>query len=237
MKIKTREKDNIVILDLEGNIDIDASNFVETIGWVLDNRGKDIICNFEEVNLVDYVGISIIAVAYKNILNHKGRIKLYGLPAHVKNLFSVVGLDRVFEYYLTEEQAINGIKEEEKISDILKEQLRRKFKRIPANIKIEFKRKLSDTELFFKGRIINLSAIGAFMVCEHTFALNDLLDVKIHLSLAQKALETEAKVVWISDEQVQPQDFPGMGLEFCGITSERQKRIIEFVDKNLTHSA
>ncbi|MFA7677678.1 MAG: STAS domain-containing protein, partial [Candidatus Omnitrophota bacterium] len=65
MKIKIREKTDITILDLEGNVDINASDFVEAVGWVLNNKSKNIICNFESVNLVDYVGISLIAVIYK----------------------------------------------------------------------------------------------------------------------------------------------------------------------------
>jgi len=237
LKVKIRDKNNVAILDLEGNIDIDASNFVETVGWVLDNKSKDIICNFEEVNIVDYVGVSLIAVACKNVLNHNGKIKFCNIPAHVRNLFSVVGLDRVFEYFITEEQALKGIREEKKIFRILKKQLRRRFKRVPANIKIEFKRKLSDTELYFKGKIINLSAVGAFVVCEHTFPLDDLLSVRMHLLPKPGIIDLDAKVVWVSDEQLQAKDFPGMGFEFYEVPNETQQKIIEFVERNIAGPA
>ncbi|MFH1504451.1 MAG: PilZ domain-containing protein [Candidatus Omnitrophota bacterium] len=236
MKIEVRKKEDIFILDLIGNIDINASNFVEKIGWIISNKGKNIICNFEEVNLIDYVGISMIAVAYKNILNHGGKIKLYNVPAHLKNLFSIVGLDRVFIYYATEDQAIESIKEEKRINQISEAQLRRRFERAPANITIEFKRQILNTDLFFKGKILNLSAIGAFVVCEHIFPLNDLLNLRMHLVPKPGILNIDAKVIWISDKQLQPRDFPGMGFEFYGISAQTQKNIIEFVEKNLTHS-
>ena len=70
MNIKIREKENVVILDLEGIIDINSSDFIETVGTVVKNKAKSIICNFEKVEAVDYTGVSVIAVAYKNVLNH-----------------------------------------------------------------------------------------------------------------------------------------------------------------------
>jgi len=112
MKINIREKEGMTILDLEGNIDINASSFVETVGWAINNKSKNIICNFEGVNLIDYVGISLIAVIYKNVSNHQGVMKLCNVPSHVMKLFSIVGLDRVFEYHVTEDHAIKKIKEE-----------------------------------------------------------------------------------------------------------------------------
>ena len=120
MKIRIREKEEVIILDLEGNISIDASSLVETVGAVLKEKTKDIICNFEGVNLVDYVGVSLIAVIYKNVLNQNGRIKLYNVPSHVAKLFSIVGLDKVFEYYPSEEIALAEIKKDKRSSKKLK---------------------------------------------------------------------------------------------------------------------
>ena len=119
MKIQVRKKEDVVILDLEGSINVNAANFVETVGKILDGEIKNIICNFESVNLIDYVGVSLIAVIYKNVLNKKGKIKLYAVPSHIINLFSIVGFDRIFEYYVSEEQALCAIKADRKEERIL----------------------------------------------------------------------------------------------------------------------
>ena len=50
IKVTTREKDGFVILDLEGNIDINASNLVETVGWVLKYKSRQIVFNFQNIN-------------------------------------------------------------------------------------------------------------------------------------------------------------------------------------------
>ncbi|MDP2924649.1 MAG: anti-sigma factor antagonist [Candidatus Omnitrophota bacterium] len=237
MKIGIREQDNIVILDLEGSIDINASDFIETAGRALVQRTKNILCNFEGVNLIDYVGISLIAVAYKNILNHKGRMKLCNVPTHVKKLFAIVGLDKVFTYYETEKEAVESFKEEEIFSQILDQRLRRRFKRIPLKNAIEYKQKFSPKDTYFKGKIINLSAIGTFVIADKIFSIGEILSVRLHLLPTPGILDVDTKVVWVADEEIQPMESPGMGLEFYNISAQKQEQIIEFVEKHLTHSA
>jgi len=237
MKITTREKEDVVILDLEGSIDINSADFVETVGWALVTKSKNILCNFEGINLIDYVGISLIAVAYKNILNHKGRMKLCNVPSHVQKLFSIVGLDKVFTYYENEDEAIKSFTEEVLFSHILEQRLRRRFKRIPLHNTIEYKQKYSPKDIFHKGKIINLSAIGVFLAAEKVFSIGEILTTRIDLTPAPGVIEVDSKVVWEADSEIQPMESPGMGLEFYDISPEVQEQIINFVEKHLTHSS
>ncbi len=231
MRIKIKIKEGIAVLELEGSIGIDASDFVETVGWILNHQTKDIICNFSGVNLVDYVGISLITVIYKNVLNHKGRIEFYNVPSHVRRLFSIVGLDRVFHFYVSEEQAIAAIKQEQLIEKIAQSPSRRRFERIPFNATIEYRQKLLLDEPFFKGKIINLSAEGALIVSDKIFSIGDLLATRIDLHSQPGIIEADAKVVWVVDQEIQPEDYPGMGLEFHNLIPEKQEQIARFVEK------
>lgn len=234
MKITVRENQGIAIIDMEGDININASDLVETIGWVLSAKSKDILCNFEGVNLVDYVGISVIAVAYKNVLNHNGMMKIYNVPFHIKTLFSVVGLDRVFEYYDTEEEALCQFEEEKEITQIMRKNLRRRFKRIDLHSEIEY-RPMSSCEDFYKGRILNLSALGMFIIADKIFPVGQFLSARLHLLPNPGIVDVETKVVWVADEEIQPLESPGMGLELCNVSSEIEAEIIQFVEKHLTH--
>ena len=203
MKITVSEREGAVIIVPEGNIDINASEFVEAVGWSVANKSKDILCNFAGINLVDYVGISLIAVAYKNVLNHGGKMKLYNLPGHVVRLFSVVGLDRVLEYYNSEDEAFSSLREDKESPGSLKKKLRRKFKRLEIDSVIEYKLKFSSQD-FFKGNIINLSAIGVFMIGTKVFPAGDLLSIRMHFAHKPPVIDAEAKVVWVTDESIQP---------------------------------
>jgi len=233
MKILRREKEGVAILDLEGNIDINSSDFIEAIGFTLLNKSKNIVCNMQGVNIVDYIGISVLAIAYKNVLNHKGNIKFYNIPLHVKKLFSIVGLNRVLECYVTEQQAINSFVEDAAINKILKKKLRRRFERIPFNSPVEYKLKFSRQDVFHRGKIINLSAVGAFVVGEKVFSVGEIMLTKLHLLPRPGIVEVETKVTWVSKGNINPLEYPAMGIEFYNITSQQQRKIMVFVDRNL----
>lgn len=232
LEIAFRRNKTIAVLDLSGNIDIDASNFIERVAWCLENGYEDILCNFGNVNLVDYAGLSVIAIAYKNVINHKGRMKFVNVAEHIKKIFSLMCLDKVFESFEDEEIAVNSFKEDKIIAEIQKKNLRRRFKRLPLDIDAEFKSK-SKEEKFNHGKVLNISGVGLLVFTDKTYPLGEILSVKLALSPKIGSLEFDAKVVWLVEKEFQPQIYPGMGLEFHNIESGLQKKIADFVDRNL----
>lgn len=237
MDIKPRVKANVVILDLYDSIDVNSANLVEIVGQCLRDGYIDILCNFEEVESIDYMGISAIVLAYKEVINSRGRMKFVNIPAHLKSLFSVTGLDRVIDIYATEELALNSFKEDKIIENIKKMQLRRRFKRLPVDIKIDLKDKSSKGPACYKADILNLSAVGAYIYGCDKFKLGDELNIRLKLPPKNTELELQAKVVWMCDKQIQPQFYPGIGVEFHKISSADQEKVIEFIDRNLSFSA
>jgi anti-anti-sigma factor len=238
MDIKPRIKGNVVILDLYNSIDVNSANLVEVVGQCLHDGYADILCNFEEVESIDYMGISAIVLAYKEIMNNRGRMKFIHIPAHLRNIFSVTGLDRAIEIYATEELALNSFKEDKIIENIKRMQLRRRFKRLPVDIKIDLRGKnAKGGPACYKADILNLSAVGAYIYGCDKFQLGNELSIKLKLPPKNLELELQAKVVWISDRQVQPQIFPGIGIEFHRISKGEQDKIIEFIERNLSFSA
>jgi anti-anti-sigma factor len=235
MEIRARQKDNVVILDLSGRIDVDSASLVEAVGQCVRDGYNDILCNFEEVEAVDYMGVSVIVIAYKEVANSQGRMKLINVPAYLKGLFSVSGLDRVIEIYASEESAINSFKEDKVIENIKKMQLRRRFKRLPLDIKIELKAKHLDSPQSLKLDILNLSAIGAFIFGCDKFKLQDEVILKMKLPPKQEEITLEAKVVWLPDKQIQPHFHPGMGVEFSNLDTLTQQKILEFIERNLSY--
>jgi anti-sigma B factor antagonist len=236
LEITFRRSGNVAILDLCGTIDINSSTLIEKVAWCLENGYEDILCNFEEVDLVDYSGLSVIAIAYKNTVNHKGRMKFTNLQMHIKNMFSLVSLDKVFDIYAEEELALRSFEEERNISEIQKIKLRRRFKRLPLDINCEFKAKHKE-ENFHKGKVLNLSAVGFLVFTDKIYPLGEILKVKLTLLPKPGLVEVEAKVVWQVQKEIQPQIYPAMGLEFYKLATEMQRKIVEFVERNLPLSA
>ncbi len=236
LEINFKRYQSVAILDLIGSIDIDSSNFIETVGWCLENGFLDILCSFENVNMVDYAGLSVLTIAYKNVLNHKGRMKLVNVSAHIKKTLALVCLDKVFEIFDDDDFALRSFEEDRIISEIKKKQLRRRFKRLPLDIDIQFRSK-SHEKNFNGGKILNLSAVGMLVFAEKTYPLNEILELKLVLHPKPGHLEVDGKVVWLVQKEIQPQIYPAMGVEFYHLSNDTQKHIVEFVDRNLPLSS
>jgi len=234
MEIGARQKNNVIILDLDGRIDVDSANLVEVVGQCIRDGYNDILLNLEEVECIDYMGVSVIVIAYKEVMNNRGRMKFVNVPSHLKGVLSIAGMDRVIESYITEDQAINSFKEDKAIENIKKMQLRRRFKRLPIDIKIELREKNNKSPVCHKVDILNLSAIGAFIFGCDKFKLGEKVVLKLKLPPKNEEIELDAKVVWLPDKQIQLHFYPGMGVEFYNISTPAQQKLLEFIERNLS---
>ncbi len=234
LEIKVRQRGSCIILDLCGRVDVDSANLVEVVGQCVRDGYPDILCNLEDVGAIDYMGISVVVIAYKEVVNHNGRMKFVNIPVHLRDIFTVSGIDRVIEIYASEDAALNSFNEDKAIENIKRMQLRRRFKRLPVDLKIELKSKRQDSAECLKVEIINLSAIGAFIFGCGNFKLKDEVILKMKLAPNPQELELEAQVVWIPDKVVQPHEYPGIGVEFSNISSQNQQKLIEFIERNLS---
>lgn len=232
LEINMRRTNTVAILDLSGSIDIDCANLIEMVGWCLANNYKDIVCNFEGVNMVDYAGLSVLAIAHKDVSNNKGRMKFINVAGHIRNLFCMVYLDRVFEIYQDEELAIKSFTEDRAIQEIQKLSLRRRFKRLALDMEVEFK-SVSKNEAFSKGKVLNISAVGLLVFAQKTYPLGEILKIRLAFAPDTVKEELETKVVWLIQKDIQPQIYPGLGLEFYNLEAQKQKKVIEFVNRNL----
>lgn len=234
MNIRARKKQDVIILDLSGRIDVDSANFVEAVGQCVHEGYPDVLCNFEDVESIDYMGISVIVIAYKEVVNNGGRMRFVNVPGHLKGPLSVAGLDRTIEVFASEEAALNSFKEDAIIENIKKMQLRRRFKRLPLDIKIEIRPRLPENASACSVEMLNLSAVGCFLFGCGKFKLGDEVMVRLRLPPDAGELNLAAKVVWVTDKQVQRPFHPGLGLSFENISSGDQQKIVTFIDRNLS---
>ncbi|MFH0764296.1 MAG: PilZ domain-containing protein [Candidatus Omnitrophota bacterium] len=234
MSIRLREVDSVNILDIEGKIDINSSDLIEMVGWLVNSGKVNIIFNLENTDTVDYNGLSILSIAYKNVTNHKGRLKLINVPLSVIELLKAVKLEAVFEIYAEEDAAVSSFFDE----GIDKLSLRRRFQRLEIHLNVLYgiaggqkKPKL------FDGKVLNLSAAGIYIYTPYTFPINSMLDLELNVPGMGKSLGATGKVSWLADKEIQPHAYPGMGVSFVHLTPEKEKAIADFIEKNVTHRA
>ncbi len=106
--INTFEKDDIVVVDLNGTVNEKASREIKRkFNEVLsEGTGKYIIINFDGVDYIDSAGIGLLVNVKQQIRDKRGKLVLVGLTGSVKQVFDIVHLGKVFDTYDTVEEAV-----------------------------------------------------------------------------------------------------------------------------------
>jgi anti-sigma B factor antagonist len=233
MAIRIREAGAITILDIDGNIDINSSEIIETVGWLVKSGKLQILINLENVNLVDYSGLSILAISYKNVLNHEGKMKFLHPPASIIELFKLAKLDSVFETFSDEEAAVQSFGTVQTDGLLL----RRRFKRLEIHLGVKYRSAVKGERRSkaHEGRTLTIGAGGIYIHTPNTFAVDTPLELEIKFPAPYKPLEAKGKVVWVAEKKLQPHHYPGMGVAFVHLSQEKEEMIVDFIDKNITH--
>ncbi|MBN8219047.1 MAG: STAS domain-containing protein [Spirochaetes bacterium] len=107
MEIKTRVVDGIVILDIDGEIDLyNAPEIKGTIKQQMDGGHKKIIVNLENVSYIDSSGIGALISSLSNLKKIGGGLKIMHVYDSVRKVFELTKLTSFFEIYDSEDEAV-----------------------------------------------------------------------------------------------------------------------------------
>ena len=233
LEMKLREVRDITVIDVEGRIDINASELIELIGWLLKRGKTKLLLNLERVDSMDYSGLSVLAIVFKNVRNHSGILKFVGVPFHIVKLMRVAQLTDVFELHEEERMAVESF--DQPPPDILNKPLRRRFRRLElANIPVQYipSHREKDGDLL-EAKAMNLGGEGLLLYSQKIFPLKTEMTLQLKVSPSEPPLVVKGRVIWIADKELQPHYFPGMGIQFDHLPPETEKRLFEFIDRHI----
>ena len=108
MEISQREADKVVILDIQGEIDLyNAPEIKDTMQKLIEAQKYSIIINLEKVSYIDSSGIGALISGLSNLKKYQGSLKIINVYASVKKVFELTKLTSFFEIYDSEEEAIS----------------------------------------------------------------------------------------------------------------------------------
>jgi anti-anti-sigma factor len=242
MKIKIDYIKDIAVLVIDGKININSSKLIESIGLLLDKGTSKIVIDMHNVEFVDYNGLSVLAIIYKNTLNYKGVMKLCGISIHIQELLRVVKLDDVFEIYDNLDDALESFKRgyglHGKALGQKQQPLRRRFTRLELDIPISYslvKGGGDKTSNIYPGRLENISGAGLFVRSIHILPPGSEVLVEIITDQGKDPKGFVGVVMWLADKGFQPELYPGMGIAFTDISGNMQEQILDFIEKNTVH--
>ncbi len=109
MEIKSTEKNGIIILEIEGEIDLyNAPKLKEVVKKNVETQKYNIIINLSKVSYIDSSGIGALISSLSNLKKYQGGLKLVKVMGSVKKVFELTKLTNFFEIFEEEESAIKS---------------------------------------------------------------------------------------------------------------------------------
>jgi len=102
-----RVDDSTQALDLEGEVDVYTAPILrQEIMDQVDAGVKSLLVNLEKVEYLDSTGLGILIGGVKRMKEQGGAMKLVGPSARITRIFEITGLNRIFDVYASESDAL-----------------------------------------------------------------------------------------------------------------------------------
>ncbi|MFA6448587.1 MAG: STAS domain-containing protein [bacterium] len=108
-EIKQRNANDVVILDISGNLDSRSAPLLKVRLESLISFGHNkIVLNLSDVDFIDSTGVGSLIYGQKIVNPVVGGIHIIGLSQQNLNIFSVLNLTEVFSIMATEDVAVGS---------------------------------------------------------------------------------------------------------------------------------
>lgn len=111
MEINLREKNDIAVIDISGEIrrsDVTDVTLHQIVKNQLDDGQRNILLNLAEVEFIDSFGVGEILASYISTQNLGGKLKLARISKKLYVVFQVTMLIKVLEIFDDEEAALES---------------------------------------------------------------------------------------------------------------------------------
>ncbi len=109
MDLKTRKEGDVLIIELEGRLDVHLSLEIETaVNEIIDSGEKNLLFDLKGVQYLSSSGLRIFIAAMRKLKGLDGSLKLANMSESVKKIFKVVELIDLFEIYPSIEEALES---------------------------------------------------------------------------------------------------------------------------------
>jgi anti-sigma B factor antagonist len=108
VQIAARPSPGWVILDIAGDIDLANSPAMRKVllGEIKEKHTRKVFLNLKNVRYIDSSGIASLVEGLKASRDNGARLILYGLSNSVREVMELSRLQKIFEIYDSEEQAL-----------------------------------------------------------------------------------------------------------------------------------
>lgn len=107
LKVSPRAVDGTQVLDLEGEVDVYTAPLLrQAIVDLVEGGATHVLINLERVDYLDSTGLGILIGGVKRLKEQGGALRLVGPSARITRIFEITGLNKIFDVYATERDAL-----------------------------------------------------------------------------------------------------------------------------------
>ena len=127
MKLIAKRADDIVVIDVFGEINIQSVNQLKrSIEMIIEHGICKVVLNLKPTDYIDSVGMGTLVGLEKKLLKLEGELYLVGVQPNILKAFEMVRLKKMFKQFDTKKDAIeyfrgDTAKSKSNIDDILAE--------------------------------------------------------------------------------------------------------------------
>jgi anti-sigma B factor antagonist len=111
MEIERRENGNVVILDMNGKLDLHSvSEVMDLISKLVEEQKYNVIINLDRVFFVDSSGLGALISSVSTLRKYRGDLKIIKVSKSIRNVFELTKLTSIFEIYDSEMDAVSAFK-------------------------------------------------------------------------------------------------------------------------------
>ncbi len=109
MNVETRIVGTVTVLAPEGRLDaFTVPTITSALEKVYASNPAQVVVNLTQVNFIDSTGLAALVQGMKRCRDHRGDLRLCGLASPVRIIFELTRLDKAFEIFTDEAQAITS---------------------------------------------------------------------------------------------------------------------------------
>lgn len=106
MTISVRDSGATRVVDLAGDVDLGTSSELRRALFDLLGHAQKVAVNLQALRYIDSSGIATLIEALKNAQRLQKQFVLFGLSPAVEDVFRLTHVNRIFQVFQTEEEAV-----------------------------------------------------------------------------------------------------------------------------------
>ncbi len=109
MSLKTEKKGAVLVIYLEGRLDVHKSLEVEQeINDMIEKGEYKLLFNLKDLSYLSSSGLRVFIATLRKLKENNGMLKISEIQANVAKIFKIVEFDDIFEMYNSMDEALQS---------------------------------------------------------------------------------------------------------------------------------